>query len=188
MIDGQDVTSTCNYSTPYPVPESTEYYLYDGIDLTINTHFDLATAVNLISVQITRVAPHTSVALFQGFRGAGTPGCLNAWQNRCSQHTFDRDSNCDSCDFSVTLSDYDPSIDETAYASNVAANTGSVPCDVVSSRHNLRKYNCVSTTIKIRAILRKIWLGGSAATKKKKNRVLVFVRFCKLSYIKLHFM
>ena len=79
---------TCNYSTPFPIAESTEYYLYDGIELTLNTHYDLIAAVNLQSVQITRLPTYSRTAVFQGFFGAGTPSCHSVWLNRCT-NTFD---------------------------------------------------------------------------------------------------
>ena len=130
-VVGQNVTVTCNYSTPYPIPESspTEYYLYDGIDLTINTFYRPLTAVILDSVQITRIASLPSLFLFRGFFGAGTPSFFNAWAGRCT-HTFDQDDSCDPCEFSVTLSGYNTSTDDAAYVSAVGASSGTESCTV----------------------------------------------------------
>ena len=132
VIYGQEVTSICNYSTPYRIPEFSPitYYLYDGIEFTINTHFERTAAVNLNDVQITRLAPHADTALFQGFYVDGTvPVCLNTWLNRCT-HTFDQDASCDPCEYSVTVSGYDSSTDDNVYVSNVATSNGTVPCIV----------------------------------------------------------
>ena len=123
---------TCNYSTPYPIPESSGYYLYDGIDLTINTYYDRTAAVTWDSVRITRPSPHATTTFFNGFFAFGTPSCQSVWLNRCT-HTFVQDSSCDPCEFSVTVSAFDSSTDFTEFVSNVAANTGTVFC-IVSVR------------------------------------------------------
>ena len=127
MIHGQNITLTaCNYSTPYPIQGSTGYYLYDGINLTINTYFE-HTAVTLISVQIT--STRDTSFFFQAFFGRSVASCLESWQNRCT-HTFDPDSSCDSCDYSVTLSSYDSSLDDMAYVTGVATTIASPACVV----------------------------------------------------------
>ena len=96
-----------------PESSSTEYYLYDGLDLTINTHYQIInTAVPLQRVQITTIIGTT---IFNGFYAGGTPACENVWRNRCSQHTFDMNASCDPCEFSVTLSGYNSTIDDAAY-------------------------------------------------------------------------
>ena len=129
IIDGQDVNVTCNYSTPYPIPESTEYYLYSGIDLTANTYFSLTDAsVILLNVQITRTTVHSSTSLFRGFFGTGTtPSCRNQWLNRCT-HTFDQDDSCDPCEYSVMVFNYNNLTYDAEYLSDVTTTTGAGPC------------------------------------------------------------
>ena len=122
MVEGQDVTVNCNYSTPYPIPEMspTEYYLYDGIGLTIRTFYELTSGVPL-RVQITETTAHSNTPLFNGFFDTGTtPNCQNTWINRCT-HSFDQDASCNPCDYSVTLSSYNSSIDQTTYVCIVTA-------------------------------------------------------------------
>ena len=131
MVNNQNVAVTCNYSTPYPIPESspTEYYLYNGINFTINTHYQLTVASELLSVQITRASPNTDQSLFHGVFTAGSPGCQNTWLNRCT-HTFVQDSSCDPCDYSVTVSGYDTSTDDIEYVTAVEAFSANESCRV----------------------------------------------------------
>ena len=120
---------TCNYSTPYPIPESTEYYLYDRIGFTISSYYERTAVVDLRSVFITRPPPRASTTLFNSFFIGGAPRCLNAWENRCN-YTFDQDDSCGPCNFSVTVSDYNTSTDDIEYVSYIETNTGTQPCFV----------------------------------------------------------
>ena len=136
LIDGQNVILTCNYSTPYPIPESTGYYLYDGISLTINSYYRLTAAVPLQRVRITRTSLLSGTTLFNGFFAGGTPACEALWLNRCSQNTFDQDASCDPCEFSVTLFSYNTSTDDASYVS-VVTTTSSETCALPLTGNNL---------------------------------------------------
>ena len=113
---------TCNYSTSYPIPESTEYYLYDGINFTIHTYYRLtASGLVLLNAEIERTSSQT---LFRGFFG-GSSGCLNAWRDRCTSD-FDESPN----EFSITVSAYDSSTDDRVYITSVATTDGTESCRV----------------------------------------------------------
>ena len=142
MTAGQDVNVTCNYSTSYPIPESAGYYLYDGIDLTINTHYRLTAAAIPLQGFLTRSRLHSFATLFRGHFGINTTNlCINLWQNRCSDITFDyQDTSCDPCHFSVTLSAYDSSIDDTEYVTNVATTTETEFCSIFVTGKKLKKH------------------------------------------------
>ena len=113
---------TCNYSTPYPIPESTEYYLYDGINFSLNIYHELTDdTVFLLNAQLTTAS---STSLFTGFFGSSS-ACVNAWLNRCT-HNFDQNPS----GFSVTLSAFDSSRDQTEFVINIATTTGSDSCTV----------------------------------------------------------
>ena len=144
VIDGQAVSMTCNYSTPYPIPESDGYYLYDGIDLTINTNFVPTSAVNLQNAQITRIPMHLSTTLFRGIFDLGTPACLSVWENRCA-HTFDQDGSCDPCGYSITLSGYDTSTDDIEYLSTIATSGGTESCNIALTGVTSTQSSCEVT-------------------------------------------
>ena len=133
IVNGQVLALTCNYSTPYTIPESspTEYYLYDGINFTVYSSFERVANVSLINVEIFRTQALSGTVPFRGFYVAGTPVvCLAAWLNRCT-YTFDQDSSCDPCEFSVTVSGYDSSTDDTEYRCVVQTTNGTVSTSVV---------------------------------------------------------
>ena len=135
MTHGQNVNMTCNYSTPYSIPESADFYLYDGINLTMTTYYEVAPGRSLDSVQITRPPPDASTSLFNGFFILGTPGCQNLWVGRCT-HTFDQDDTCDPCEFSVTLVAYNPSSDDDEYRSVLTTSSGTDSCRIFLEGNN----------------------------------------------------
>ena len=135
MLNGQSVDVNCNYTTNYAIPESSGYYMYDGIDLTIDSYYTVTADVRLQRVQITRLSTRSGTPLFNGFFTVGTPSCQTVWRNRCT-NTFDQDADCDPCHFSVTLHGYNTSIDDAMYVSNVATNRGTENCLVALTGKN----------------------------------------------------
>ena len=130
MLNGQNqnLEITCNYTTNYAIPESSGFYLYDEIDLTIDSYYQVTAAVQLQRVQITRLSSRSGTSLFNGFFAVGMPACQNTWINRCT-NTFDQDADCDPCHFSATLHGYNTSIDDDAYLS-VITTTSSQACTI----------------------------------------------------------
>ena len=129
---------TCDYNTPYSIPETspTEFYLYDGINFTMNIYFEYINGSLIpLNVQITRVRPHSTTFLFRGIFCLGRVACLNFWRNRCT-HTFDQDDTCNPCEYSVTTSSYNSSIDDTQYVSGFATTIGTEFCIIDLSGNN----------------------------------------------------
>ena len=83
MLNGQNpnLEVTCNYTTNYAIPESSGYYLYDGIDLTIDSYYQLIAPVQLQRVQITRLSSRSGTSLFNGFFAVGR-ACMSEYMDK----------------------------------------------------------------------------------------------------------
>ena len=102
---------TCTYSTPYPVPDSSQFYLYDGVDFTFHCNYELNAGLESLTVS-KYVGELNRLDLLHSF---DVNDCILDFENRCSSLTMSCSGRCYSNEFNLTVTSYDSSVDIAQY-------------------------------------------------------------------------
>ena len=114
MVALQDAFLFCNYSTQYAIPDNGGHYLYNGVDLYINFHY-----------QILNPADEWRAITVTGGQWGNlvlrNDACWSRWFGRCTITANQCLANCVSDTFIITVSDFG-SRDYDRYTCNLATN------------------------------------------------------------------